>query len=384
MDRPGRGATRDPHWLFVMVPTDASKPVERVQVAAHELRRWKLLAGSLSMMLVCLLVAVAFAWPRSRAYGSLVQENLELKQHLEAVDRKMSEVDRILLRLRLYDAQLESLGAPLGDHGPVPVEAFANASAQDAGADAEDGGQGEGDEEFADEGDPDAGGDDGTADAEGDEADDEGIRPAEAWATSIEARAESFLQVFAKTEPNLNGLMEEMESIESLERSLPSLWPANGAINSGFGWRRNPFGVRLKYHSGVDIDGNTGDPIYAAADGRVIRSGWIGGYGHGIEILHGYGVSTLYGHCSQVFVQKGQYVQRGDKIGAIGSTGRSTGPHLHFEVRLDKHPVDPLQYVQLPPGARHKLRGHQTAPALDDGGEEEGGGDGGEGGDGGQ
>jgi murein DD-endopeptidase MepM/ murein hydrolase activator NlpD len=381
MDR--RAPPKDPHWLFVMVPTDPSQQVERVQVAAHELRRWKLLGGGMSTLVVCLMIAVAFAWPRSRAYGSLVQENLELKQRLEAVDRKMSEVDRILLRLRLYDAQLESLGAPLGDHGPIPVEAGANAAILEAEG-PPDGAQAGEDLEGVAEGDleggdpswssalrpadlPEGGGDEWMDDAvEGTPEDggnlDEGIRPAQAWAEAIAARAETFLQVFAKTEPNLNMLMEEMESLESLERALPSLWPANGAMNSGYGWRRNPFGVRWKHHGGVDVDGNTGDPIYAAADGQVIRAGWIGGYGLGIEIAHGYGVTTLYGHCSKVNVQIGQLVRRGDTIAKIGSTGRSTGPHLHFEVRLDHHPVDPLQYLQVPPHARKKVRGRAAPP----------------------
>ncbi|MEQ1564457.1 MAG: M23 family metallopeptidase [Myxococcota bacterium] len=345
-------AYKDPNWLFVMVPTDPAQPVERVQVAAHELRRWKLLAGGMSGLVVCLLVAVAFTWPRSAAYGSLVQENLEIKQRLETVDRKMSEVDRILLRLRLYDAQLESLGAPMGDHGPIPVELTANAGMPPGGAE--------------EEGDWVPAGDEVSDELEAGSPDDEGVRAAGSWADGIAARAETFLAVFAKTEPNLNRLMEEMESLESLERSLPSLWPGNGTMNSGYGWRRNPFGVRWKHHSGVDVDGRTGDPIYAAADGKVLRAGWLGGYGRAIEIAHGYGVTTLYGHCSAVDVTPGQVVQRGDTIAAIGSTGRSTGPHLHFEVRLDGHPVDPLQYLQVPPHARRKSRSRSAEPESAD------------------
>ncbi|MEQ1502265.1 MAG: M23 family metallopeptidase, partial [Myxococcota bacterium] len=357
---------------FVMVPTDPTRPVERIQVAAGELRRWRAGAALLGFVVVCLLIAVAFAWPRSRAYGSLVQENLELKQRLEAIDRKMSEVDRIMLRLRLYDAQLESLGAPIGDHGPIPPETASNAArngdqapptgdeappeghGDDAGA---DGGDGVAEAATTDEGgewDP-SGGEEIDAPDDGNGGE-EGIRPAQEWAEGIEARADTFLQMFTKTEPNLNLLVEEMESLESLERALPSLWPAKGPLNSGYGWRRNPFGVRWKHHSGIDIGGKRGEPIHATADGTVIRAGWIGGYGQGIEIDHGYGVTTLYGHASALYVHPGQYVHRGETIAAIGSTGRSTGPHLHLEVRLDGHPVDPLQYLRVPKWAKRPSR----------------------------
>lgn len=380
-----------------MLPTDPSLPVERVQVASTELRRWRWGAALSGTVVVCLLVAVAFAWPRSRAYGSLVQENLELKQRLEAVDRKMSEVDRILLRLRLYDAQLESLGAPMGDHGPIPPGTEANSAINavdeadggdmgddgDAGGDVgpgdggdADGGEGDGGDADGGEGEWDEGGegDDGIAIVTDDaEPTDEGVRAAQAWAEGIEARAETFLALFAETEPNLNMLVEELESLESLERSLPSLWPVAGHLSSGYGWRRNPFGVRWKHHAGIDISGNRGAPIHATADGRVIRAGIIGGYGNGVEVDHGYGVTTLYGHMSEIYVKRGTYVQRGDKLGAVGSTGRSTGPHLHLEVRLDGHPVDPLQYLRVPKSARRNVRTRSAPPPggqIDDGSNE--------------
>jgi murein DD-endopeptidase MepM/ murein hydrolase activator NlpD len=364
MDRPAsKSETRDPNWLFVMVPTDVSRPVERVQVASRELRRWKWGAAFFGTLGVTLLVAVAFAWPRSQAYGSLVQENLELKQRLEAVDRKMSEVDKIMFRLRLYDAQLESLGAPIGDHGPVPADTTSNAWVDDGGAGDDDGvGVGEGDLEELGEATPGTEGewlDEGDGAAILDEGGDgeEGVRSAQAWAEGIEGRAQAFLALFTQTEPHLNLLMEELESLESLERSLPSLWPVTGYLASGYGWRRNPFGVRWKHHAGIDISGNRGAPIHAAADGRVLRAGRMGGYGIGLEIDHGYGVTTLYGHTHELYVRSGEYIRRGEKVAKVGSTGRSTGPHLHFEVRLDGHPVDPLQYLRVPKSARRPSRG---------------------------
>jgi len=119
-------------------------------------------------------------------------------------------------------------------------------------------------------------------------------------------------------------------------------WPVSGPITSPFGMRADPFGHGFRKHSGIDIGAPMSATITAAAAGRVIMSHWYGGYGNAIIIDHGGHTSTLYGHCSQIFVSEGQDVQRGQAIGAVGSTGNSTGPHLHFEVRVNGVPVDPI------------------------------------------
>ncbi|MDP9018747.1 MAG: peptidoglycan DD-metalloendopeptidase family protein, partial [Candidatus Eremiobacteraeota bacterium] len=112
-------------------------------------------------------------------------------------------------------------------------------------------------------------------------------------------------------------------------------WPVSGTITSPFGYRHSPFGGGLEFHQGLDIGAPQGTTITAAAGGTIISAGWYGGYGNYILIDHGGGVATGYGHCSQIFVSAGQQVQRGQAIGAVGSTGASTGPHLHFEVRVN-------------------------------------------------
>lgn len=118
-------------------------------------------------------------------------------------------------------------------------------------------------------------------------------------------------------------------------------WPASGPITSPFGVRSDPITGRTRRHDGIDIGAPMGATISAAASGTVIYAGWESGYGNTIVIDHDGAVSTLYGHCSQIFVSNGQEVQRGQAIGAVGSTGRSTGPHLHFEVRVNGVAVDP-------------------------------------------
>ena len=118
-------------------------------------------------------------------------------------------------------------------------------------------------------------------------------------------------------------------------------WPVTGTITSPFGWRSNPFGGAPDFHPGLDIAAPTGTTVTAAAGGTVIMAQWYGGYGNYISIDHGGGYSTGYGHLSAIYVANGQTVSRGQAIGAVGSTGASTGPHLHFEVRINGKAVDP-------------------------------------------
>jgi murein DD-endopeptidase MepM/ murein hydrolase activator NlpD len=142
-----------------------------------------------------------------------------------------------------------------------------------------------------------------------------------------------------------NGDIEEqIRSIASTSNPsfLPTMWAHLGKINNEFGFRRNPFGGRsYEFHPGMDIDGEKGDTVIAPANGTVVKAGWTGGYGNMIEIDHGNGLSTRYGHLSKIEIQVGDSIQRGQLIGLIGSTGRSTGPHLHYELRLNDKSINP-------------------------------------------
>jgi murein DD-endopeptidase MepM/ murein hydrolase activator NlpD len=137
---------------------------------------------------------------------------------------------------------------------------------------------------------------------------------------------------------------------QSLNRNLRYsggrlLWPTtSNLITSYFGYRVHPIYRTTRFHSGIDIGAPYGAPIYAAEAGKVILASYYDGYGNCIIIDHGDGVSTLYAHCSSIIVKVGQYVSKGQIIGYVGSTGNSTGPHLHFEVRINGNPVNPLNY----------------------------------------
>ncbi len=125
--------------------------------------------------------------------------------------------------------------------------------------------------------------------------------------------------------------------------------PVSGAISSSFGWRVHPITGERRLHKGIDFAAPTGTPIFAAADGEVTDAGWTdGGYGNIVEIRHSDGSVTLYAHTHRVYVAKGQWVKSGQAIAEVGSTGRSTGPHLHFEIQPDgKTAVDPMDFLQL-------------------------------------
>lgn len=123
------------------------------------------------------------------------------------------------------------------------------------------------------------------------------------------------------------------------------LYPSDSSITSSFGWRRHPILGYMRFHAGIDFGASYGSTIRAADSGTVIFAGWYGGYGYAIVIDHGGGMTTLYGHSSKLYVSTGQAVQRGEAIASVGSTGLSTGPHLHFEVRKNGEPVDPMAYL---------------------------------------
>jgi len=149
----------------------------------------------------------------------------------------------------------------------------------------------------------------------------------------------------ARQEASLQELHAYFEDQKSLLASMPSLWPARGWVTSDFGHRLDPFTADRVLHKGLDIAAAHGTPIMAPSDGTVIFSGMEGGYGKVLVVDHGYGVKTRYAHLSELAVRMGERVKRGQRIGALGNTGRSTGPHLHYEVRVNGVPENPRKFI---------------------------------------
>ncbi|MFC1855411.1 M23 family metallopeptidase [Thermodesulfobacteriota bacterium] len=146
-------------------------------------------------------------------------------------------------------------------------------------------------------------------------------------------------------EESLLDLVNFLDNQKSFLASTPSVWPTRGRKTSKFGYRISPFTGKKGFHNGVDVSAREGTPIIAPADGVVVKAQNEYTYGNLVVLDHGYGIQTRYGHMLTFLVEPGQKVRRGDKIGYVGNTGRSTGSHLHYEVRASKVPVDPLKYI---------------------------------------
>lgn len=154
------------------------------------------------------------------------------------------------------------------------------------------------------------------------------------------------LEEINKNQDEITGkLSETKEKLNQYLSAIPTKWPVSGRITSRFGTRNDPFNYDEKMHEGIDIAAPNGTSIKAAARGTVVYAGTNGNYGKCIIISHGNGIRTLYAHASKLFMEEGDTVNKGDTIAQVGSTGRSTGDHLHFEVQLNGTPVDPLKYI---------------------------------------
>lgn len=150
----------------------------------------------------------------------------------------------------------------------------------------------------------------------------------------------------------LQGLESRLQSVQTgvekrnrLAAATPSIWPATGWLTSSVGNRRDPFTGGADFHPGLDISADRGSPVHATADGTVVHAGVYSAYGNLVRIDHGFGLESRYGHLQSIAVAPGAKVQRGDRIGTVGSTGRATGPHLHYEVRVNDRLLNPLQFL---------------------------------------
>ncbi len=153
-----------------------------------------------------------------------------------------------------------------------------------------------------------------------------------------------FAEEIARVEATLKTLRAHLERERERHRRTPRGWPVEGPLNARFGIRRNPFGEGYEFHAGVDLEARHGEPVRATADGTVVFAAYWGGYGNLVIVDHGHGLTTFYGHLSRISVRVGQAVKRGQIVGRAGSTGRSTGPHVHYEVRVNDRPVNPRRF----------------------------------------
>jgi murein DD-endopeptidase MepM/ murein hydrolase activator NlpD len=237
----------------------------------------------------------------------LKEENAQLRSQILLVQEKVAHISATLDRVERFDAKLRSAVTQLQDPerglaiGPVGKASDVAASAAPVAA---------------------------TASVAG-----------------LPARLATLETEASRQESSLRELQEYFDDQRSLLASTPSLWPTRGWVTSDFGVRLDPYSAERMMHRGLDIATPSGQAVFAPSDGTVVFTGTESGYGKVLVIDHGYGVKTRYGHLSEIFAKLGDRVKRGARVAAVGNTGRSTGPHLHYEVRVNGIPENPRQFI---------------------------------------
>lgn len=264
------------------------------------------------VVLVVLAGVQAATLPRVMAHDRLVGENLALLARLDQVDRRIGELAPLVDRVRTYDDQLRAIQAreALPGFGPLDEAEAAERQAWIDGV-VSTGGSSEADR-----------------------------LPGE-----VEAHLAALEEDVRALAPGLADFEELLGRFDGLQAALPKLWPVDGELTSPFGYRHSPFGRKWKLHTGLDIGAPYGAPIYATAEGLVTFADWDSGHGKTVVVDHGHDVTTRYCHASRFMVAEGDLVGVGDVIALVGSTGMSTGPHLHYELLIDGEKVDPLGYL---------------------------------------
>ncbi len=251
-------------------------------------------------------------------------ENFKLRQEIQLIKNKVDSMDSTIERVRNYAKKLQLLTGQGEKGGPLPVGGPIEEDVRRAPA---AGSRGKRRSALSPE---------FEAPAEGESS----LPPT----GSLDEKVDKLQTVSVSAERELTYLESYLMAQSAVMSATPSLLPITGWITSAFGYRRHPYDGTLRLHSGVDIAAEPGTPIRAPATGTVIYSGYREGYGKAIVIDHGYGIRTLFAHNSRLFVQGSHKVRRGEIIAEVGSTGHSTGPHLHYEIRKNGVPVNPVTF----------------------------------------
>jgi murein DD-endopeptidase MepM/ murein hydrolase activator NlpD len=308
--------------------------MRQVTVPLRVLRWWlAVCVGGTTLVLVLAGVAV-LDLVGNNVDADLLDENLALRSKLGVLEGKLDLVEEEMQRLRLYRTQLDDVpNDVLPGFGPLDGAEVEAAAVLGAGSVV-----GEGRQELP--------GEDGTPMDELPENGIADLEPIDA-ADHLARRSDQLIAAMRAAETELGHRAEAAEHLRSYERALPRAWPMEERIlTSGFGWRRSPFTHQWKFHAGLDLSAPKGTPVLSPGRGTVVTAGWRGGYGRTLEIDHGFGIMTRYGHNARLLVAEGEAVQRGQPIATVGMTGNTTGPHLHYEIHVDGVPVDPLEYLE--------------------------------------
>jgi murein DD-endopeptidase MepM/ murein hydrolase activator NlpD len=292
----------------VMVVSDHSQAIRRFRVPRRWLRNAAYVGGGLGLVALLTIGHYFALLGASSENAVLKEENAQLRSQILLVQEKVAHISATLDRVERFDAKLRTAVTQLQDPernlaiGPVGSAEVEPAIPGPAPA-------------------------------------------AEASLTALPGKLNSLETEASRQEQSLRELQEYFDDQRSLLASTPSIWPARGWVTSDFGTRLDPWTADRKMHEGLDIATPHGQPVFAPSDGTVVFAGTETGYGKVLVIDHGYGVKTRYGHLSEIAVHLGDHIKRGDRVAAVGNTGRSTGPHLHYEVRVNGIPENPRKFI---------------------------------------
>jgi murein DD-endopeptidase MepM/ murein hydrolase activator NlpD len=335
----------------LIVVTDETSPIRRFDVRKDHVRR-----ATVGAAIAACLLAIAFVdYVRVRIYhaelGALRVETAEQRAQIESFESTLSEVESNLERLRNFERKVRIIAnlpgsVAVGGEGVTAVDSSAGGDLEAAAHGERNVAVGDAEAERGADGDSEGAASPEAPVAAPEPAADEAPEPSPAERASVLRRdAERLGLVAGARALSLADLLEKLEGKRHHLASTPSIWPARGWLTSRFGSRVSPFTGGRQFHAGIDIAGARGTDVIAPARGRVTFSGKKGYLGRSLIIDHGYGIRTIYGHNDELFVKRGQSIERGQVIASLGSSGRSTGPHLHYVVEVKGKAVNPLDYI---------------------------------------
>ncbi len=322
--------------LSLIVVSDETSPVRRYEVRKLWIKRGIWGAAGFVVVLLGLMVDYVRLRVDNSELDALRVETRERREQVKSFQETLSGMDERLARLNEFERKIRIIANLPGAAGTGgdEVTALGAASAGDAPAP------------------PGQGGEDESLDADAPAlpaAQRIPQPPPEAdvqQRVSLLRQAAEYLGVVADAQSaSLGELVDALEAKRHHLSSSPSIWPAKGWLTSRYGYRVSPFTGRRQFHAGIDIAGAVGTDIVAPARGKVVFAGKRGPLGLSLIIDHGYGVRTQYGHNAELFVKRGQEVERGQRIASLGNSGRSTGPHLHYVVEVGGKTRNPLDYI---------------------------------------
>ncbi len=321
----------------LIVVTDETAPIRRYDVQKRVVKRLLALAGFVALILLGGLVDYVRVRVEHTELEPLRGENALQRARIAEFEETLASLDTKLAQLREFERKVRIIANLPGAAGSGGGEVPAAAPAAE--------GTGAGGEDESDAGPGGRGGGSGTeigspwASAESAE-----LSPADR-VVLMRRDAERLDELALARSESLGGLVDKLEDKRHKLESTPSIWPTKGWLTSRFGHRISPFTGKRQFHAGIDIAGAKGTDIVAPARGKVAFTGKRGPLGKSLILDHGFGIRTHYGHLDEIHVKRGADIARGQRIAALGNTGRSTGPHLHYSVEINGKSVNPLDYI---------------------------------------